>query len=794
MQTQLRIAIFLFFSLVGLARADNFLDWPTASQTEASFYLSLIADTSLPPPLFSQVQNPAAITTNLNLPKLALTTSKTNFIITWPASFWNYVLQYRPANATPSAWANATNHVTVSNALRQVLITPATQGGYFRLAQLSGPYTNSLGMPMTQIPAGTFTMGYWQTTQLPAAIINISNWVHYMGDYDEMPAHQVTISQPFWLGTYEISNKEYEQYDATHAKLRGKLGFSTNDNEAVVFVSWNDAMAFCNWLSVRDGLPYRLPTEAEWEYACRAGTTTHFSTGDSLPIQYPNNPGNNPWYPILGSPVSLYRGLTPANPWGLYDMHGNVEEWCSDWYGPYDPAAQTDPVGRADGLARVSRGGSHSTFQYYLRSENRSGALPEDNSWYIGFRVVLGTAPATLPLPAPPPPTFQTNVIQNVPPGLANVPNTNTPYFFGPLRYVNYPSSQYGPVYSSHNHDPGGIVECANGDLLAVWFSGVDEYGRELSLAASRLRYGATNWDNVSSFYDIPDRNDPAPCLGSDGNQTLYFFSGVSAAATWGPLAVIARTSTNNGADWTKPHVIIPEHSVGHQPITGFLHLANGDQVIHCDATPNSSGGTLLWISHDNGITWTNPAAGRPTPVFSQGNTGAWIAGVHAALAQLSDGRFIAFGRGDNINNQMPRSLSSDGGSNWTYSASGLPPIGSPQRATILRLQEGPLFLASFASGLTITNATGGTRTGSGLYAALSFDNGITWPYIRLVTDDGPGRTVETMDGVAFTLSASNAEPYGYLSSTQGRNGLIHLISSRDHYKFNLKWLATRPP
>jgi len=406
----------------------------------------------------------------------------------------------------------------------------------------------------------------------------------------------------------------------------------------------------------------------------------------------------------------------------------------------------------------------------------------------------MGQDLSTPPLPVPPPSAFQTNVSQTVPPGLTNGPDPSLPFFSGPLRYVNYPGSVYGPVYSSHNHDPGGIVECPNGDLLAVWYSCVSEYGRELSLAASRLRYGATNWDTVSSFYDIPDRNDAAPSLGFDGDHTLYYFCGVAAAATWGPLAILMSTSTNNGVNWTKPGIIVPDHGAGHQPIGSFLKMADGALMLRCDANPGSSGGTFVWISRDNGLTWHNPAAGRPTPVFAQGNTGAWIAGIHAAMAQLADGRLIAFGRGDSINNQMPKSISSDGGTNWTYSASGLPPIGSPQRATLLRLQEGPLCLASFASSLTVTTASGGTRTVSGLYAALSYDNGATWPYIRLVSDDGPGRTVETLDGVTFTLSASHAEPYGYLSSTQGRNGIIHLISSRQHYEFNLKWLATRPP
>src|SRR5262249_42447235 len=150
--------------------------------------------------------------------------------------------------------------------------------------------------------------------------------------------------------------------------------------------TWQDAVRFCQWLAKKEGLPYRLPTEAEWEYACRAGTTTPFHTGDSLPRGFHKNVRES-WYPAVGRSnaeaevVPLTVGQTPVNAWGLADMHGNVEEWCHDWYGPYEACPQTDPVGRADGLFRVTRGGSHSTLLYYLRSANRSGALPEDRHW-----------------------------------------------------------------------------------------------------------------------------------------------------------------------------------------------------------------------------------------------------------------------------------------------------------------------------------------------------------------------------------------------------------------------------
>ncbi len=715
-----------------------------------------------------------------------------DILVTWPAVFGQYQLQSCMNLSNPPVWADVTNAVTVTNFLRQVVVARSRERSFFRLAQTM-PFTNSIGLRMVPIPAGAFTMGYWQSTPLDSSIVNVSNWVPSNGDYDEKLAHQVTITQPFHMSAFEVSNSQYEQFDPSHYALRGQLGFSTSDSEAVVFVSWDEAKAFCDWLSAREGRPYRTPTEAEWEYACRAGITTHFSIGDTLPSEYIKNPGFS-WYPASGSATTVFIGTTPPNPWGLYDMHGNVEEWCHDWYGPYEEGPQTDPVGRTNGLVRVTRGGSHSTVAFYARSENRMGTLPDDKSFYIGFRVVLGAIPTTPPLPEVAPAPYQTNVSQTVPAGITNGPNSNVPYFNGPWKYVNIPANSYGPVYSGHNHDAGGIVECPNGDLLAIWYTCVTESGRELAMAASRLRYGQTNWEVASSFFDVPDRNDHAPCFWFDGDQTLYHFNGLSAAATWGPLAIMIRTSTNNGVTWSRPRIIAPDHTIKQQPIASCIKTVSGAIIFTSDAGTGGSGGSVPWKSLDGGLSWYSPATGRPAPSFTDGATGAWPAGLHCPIAQMSDGRLITFGRGNNINNMMPKSLSSDEGTNWTYSASMFPGIGGGQRATMLRLKEGPLFFASFGTSMTITDASGGTRTVAGLFAALSYDDGATWPYIRLISDDGSGRSVETTDGSTFTMSLSNAEPRGYMASTQARNGILHLITSRQHYQFNLKWLATRPP
>jgi len=267
-------------------------------------------------------------------------------------------------------------------------------------------FKNFAGIEFVRIEPGTFTMGY-EGGELGADILNATEHggrdirlelFGKEGDYDEKPAHKVTISKPFYMGVCEVTNEQYEKFDPLHMYLRGKHGFSIDSDEAVVFVSWHEAKAFCDWMSDIDGLAYRLPTEAEWEYACRAGTKARYWAGDAVPEEFVKNPDNS-WYPCPArgrgreEVVALYVRRTEPNPWGLYDTHGNIEEWCHDWYGPYEAAEQRDPVGRIDGSFKVTRGGSHGTVAYYLRSANRSGTLPEDKSFIIGFRVVIRPSP-----------------------------------------------------------------------------------------------------------------------------------------------------------------------------------------------------------------------------------------------------------------------------------------------------------------------------------------------------------------------------------------------------------------
>ncbi|MHC4215634.1 MAG: SUMF1/EgtB/PvdO family nonheme iron enzyme, partial [Planctomycetota bacterium] len=642
-------------------------------------------------------------------------------------------------------------------------------------------YINSRGMKFVRIEPGTFEMGQINTP-LPDEVLWIISArrggrmdTFSEGDFDEKPVHSVTITKPFYIGTLEVTNYQYELFDPEHKKLRGKdNGLSKEDNEAVINVNWYDAQAYCRWLSDQEGLEYRLATEAEWEYACRAGTSTNYHSGDILGEEYHKNQVRTGW-PGRGS---LVVGETPANKWGLYDMHGNVEEWCYDFYGPYKSKSQTDPVGYVSGDFRVLRGGSHGTPIYFLRSANRLGAVPEDKHWLIGFRVVIGELPETRPLAVPRPPLHQRNVIQRDPESVKKGPDPDKPYFKGPRKYVRIPKEANGPLFAGHNHDPA-IVECPNGDLLTVWYTCVSEKDRELGLAASRLRWGSESWEPADMFFDSPDRNDHAPILGFDGKDTIYHLHGISPGATYSPLAMVMRTSKDSGATWSRPRLVLPEHKGGQQPSEPFIVMNDGTLALAVD------GGDTLWTSRDQGNTWQNP--------------GGDIPGIHTGVAQLADDSIIAFSRSGNIDNMMPKAISTDLGKSFTSVASEFAPIGGGQRLILLRLREGPLLFGSFAAGegkgsVTVTDSSGQQRGVRGFFVALSEDNGKTWPYKRLLTDDKAGHTIECTDGGAITLSSHSGEYRGYFSACQSTDNLIHIISSRNHYSFNLAWIKSPPP
>lgn len=269
-------------------------------------------------------------------------------------------------------------------------------------------------LEMVFIPVGSFAMG------------------DHEGGGDEIPVHNVRITKPFYLGKYEVTVGQFRRFveetnyttDAEKGTgFRGAFGwdvetkdftmndryswrntgFAQSDDHPVVNVSWNDAMEFCKWLSRKDGKTYRLPTEAEWEYACRAGTTTRYYH-DNAPeglekIANVADAAFEAKFPGVKGLIQASDGYAHTSPvgsflpnrFGLYDMHGNVWEWCADWYEVdyYAKSPTNDPTGPDTGEERAYRGGGWFNCARGSRCASRSTGKPEHRSLLLGFRVAL---------------------------------------------------------------------------------------------------------------------------------------------------------------------------------------------------------------------------------------------------------------------------------------------------------------------------------------------------------------------------------------------------------------------
>lgn len=361
--------------------------------------------------------------------------------------------------------------------------------------------------------------------------------------------------------------------------------------------------------------------------------------------------------------------------------------------------------------------------------------------------------------------------------------------FFGEMRpFVIPPADGDGEPFYPHNHCPA-LTWCDNGDLFAAWFSTEREQGTEMTILASRLRAGATAWEPAAEFFKAPDRNMTGTALLNDGAGTLHHFNGVGPAGVtgWENLLLLRRRSTDNGATWSVPAPVSSgaQYRRRHQVIAGTSITPDGRWLQACDGTPGGEGPSAVHVSCDGGESWHDP--------------GGDIRGIHAGVVGLTDGRLLAFGRAQAFEGQMPLSLSEDGGATWQVRPSPFPPIGTAQRLVLLRLREGPLLLVSFTGPthhvpraewprLDFTDAAGRSCSGCGLYTALSFDEGETWPARRLLT---PGQGSYNGGGWTqdFTATPTEAEPAGYLAATQTPDNVVHLISSRLHYRFNLAWL-----
>jgi formylglycine-generating enzyme required for sulfatase activity len=659
-------------------------------------------------------------------------------------------------------------------------------------ADKSPQFTNSIGMKMILIPDGSFMMGEQQ--KIPVEQYDIAFYLQ-RGDYDEKPAHQVTISNSFYISETEVTIEQYK-------KFRSEYMGSKEDEPYVSGINWNDTQKFCQWLSDKERKTYRLPTEAEWEYVCRAGTNSLFSSGDTIP------------------------DTDIPNPWNIKNMHTNVSEWCLDWYDVYPNENPVDPVGPESGLAKVIRGGGlDKNTSFYARSANRAGMPPDfpPEQWleirsqlikdqnkdiskdkntkkpknfnsrfayekfirdklnnqgnhHIGFRVVQAPYPQSEPSERTH--SFAQECVKQSTDQAHIGPDPDKPYFrkryLLPTPPENSPDEQlayhsmlgFHPAFLRHHHSPG-LEVCENGDVLAVYYTSYSETTPDVAMIATRLRFGEDQWDMPDLFLDIPDANDHAPMLWNDMGK-LYFFWGHNKLSSGFPFQYI--TSTDNGDNWGPVNFPVFETLVGGhsaQPITSAFKDKNGIMYVASDGVGPES---VLWVSKNNGETWMD--------------TGGRSGGRHTSFVLLKDQRILGMGgKSSDIEGFMPQSLSSDGGKTWSISRTVFPSLGSNQRPTIIRLQSGRSFFAG-----DLQHRTGAQPNGfkeRGCYVALSDDEGKNWYIKKLPATQEHESADRRKDLRGATL--------GYSVARQAPNGIIHLITSMNepclHFAFNEAWI-----
>lgn len=654
---------------------------------------------------------------------------------------------------------------------------------------------NSIGMELVRIEPGSFVMG--ESNEIPLELHEDMPYL-MQGDWDERPAHRVSITRPYYVGVSEVTIEQYRRFDPQFENPAPHAPYVTG-------ISWHEARAFVEWLTKLEGRPYRLPTEAEWEYAARAGTTSLYWSGSEPP-----EPDD-------------------ANPWGLKNVHSGPAEWVADWHGAYPSEAQVDPVGPVDGLAKVVRGGGlDRRIAYYARSANRASIAPafpppgtraaqariaaaaaaaaagptaaasketpagfrqqhlyqdyirdvlgNQGNHDIGLRVVLAEPASSVPLPVDAP--FFQQAVKSTTTVARQGPPTDRPYFrrrrLLPIPPENTPvdrlraiqTAGFHPAILRHQHSPA-LEVAPNGDVIAVYYTSVEETTPDVAMLAARLRFGAEEWDMPSFFLDFADVDDASPLLWQDGDS-LHFFWGANKLDSGFPFQWIS--SGDNGATWTEvrfPVFTTPVGPHSAQPITSAFRDTAG--VIHV-ASDGVGPESVLWLSRDEGRTWLD--------------TGGRTGGRHTAFVLLKDGRILGMGgKSSDINGFMPKSISDDGGVTWTVSKTPFSSLGSNQRPTLIRLASGRLFFAGDLQHIDGHQPEGITLRGS--YVALSDDEGATWRIKPL-----PGAEPHEEAERRATLRGGTI---GYAVARQAPNGLIHLITSMNeqalHFTLNEAWI-----
>lgn len=604
----------------------------------------------------------------------------------------------------------------------------------------SGP----LDIRLVSVPAGSFRMGAG-TQPLPDAIragFGVMSTRPAYGDFDEVPAHEVRISRDFAMAVTEVTVDQFRQFDST---FKGNSAYP----EYAAGVSWEQAMAYCAWLSKREGKPYRLPTEAEWEYADRAGGDQIFGHSD-VPAK-----------------------VDEPNAWGIRNLGVGRPEWVLDWYGPYAAVAQTDPVGPGGGLMKVVRGGGldfrktkpgedyPATAPYFERASNRASMAPSFESplGNIGFRVVQAPLPETRPSPEKPL-FFQTAVLQTGA-RMQDGPDSAKPWLhmlvlFPDLQGKSMPEVGWklglarGLGINYHN---SAIQQQPNGDMLAAYYNAPDrEDDPDQTVLVMRRRAGSETWDMPEPWPYFADAANAAPVIWNDSGKVWFFWGTPRLIGAW-PFAFT--TSLDNGVTWSAvqfPHFTAPIGRYISQPINSVVRTKDGTILVPTDSTGKDATGngsiSAVWGSRDDGKTWYD--------------TGGRTGGRHTTIVMSRNGDILGYGgKNSAIDGKMPLAISKDGGTTWQKQKTPFDELLSGERPSVIRLKSGRLF---FVADFNPNHEKHIHKDGA--YVALSNDDGGTWTIKRL---------------------PANVVTVGYTTATQSADGLIHVVTSKNQPNFEIE-------
>jgi formylglycine-generating enzyme required for sulfatase activity len=612
------------------------------------------------------------------------------------------------------------------------------------------------GVPRTVlVPAGSFRMGADERA-LPEALrqgFGVMSERPPHGDFDEQPVHAVRISHAFRMGITQVSSAEFAQFDPTYRAHAATPAYAAG-------VSYEQAMAYCRWLTRRTGKPWRLPTEAEWEYVARAGGSALFGASDTpLPLDTPNA-------------------------FGVSNQEVGRPEWVLDWYAPYTAAERVDPVGAADGMTRVVRGGGldwrHTATKtspdrnvpasapYFSRPSNRASLPPafQSSTGNVGFRVVQAPMPRTQPSVAPER-FFQSAVLQHTLLGAVarsqavDTPDQTRPFYrtyelFPNLGGRSMPDVGWrlglAPGLGIHYHN-SAIQSLPNGDLLAAFYNTPkDEDDPDQTIITMRRRAGSVTWDMPEPFPIFADAGLAAPVIWNDPEAwrqpggRVWFFWGFARLIGAPPFAWA--TSTDNGATWSQSHLPVFPRPIGKyvsQPINSVVRGPDGAIYLPTDSTgrePDGNGSvSAVWRSADDGRTWAD--------------TGGRTAGRHTTIVFARNGDLLGFGgKNSNIDGRMPLATSRDDGATWSKSKLPFDPLASGERPSVIRLASGRLF---FVADFNPNHQKHVHRDGA--YVALSDDDGQHWTIKRLPT---------------------NILTVGYTTATQDAAGFIHVVTTKN--------------